>query len=83
MMKDDLIEYLCPYCGCRMEEGTFRRRGGNYSLPIGQKAPLAYSQSSFEGRGAIMLPPDAFSTKPPTWPKAYVCRNCKKIILSY
>ena len=33
-------------------------------------------------KGAIMLPPDPISV-PPVFPKAWVCRNCKIILIPY
>lgn len=73
---------LCPYCGKPLEEGIFRSRGGNYYLPKDESAPFLYSKQAMIKKGAIQLLPD-FVSSAPQWPLAYVCRNCKKIILPY
>jgi hypothetical protein len=74
---------ICPWCGGDLESGTFRSRGGNYFLPEGEKMPLTYSYASMEKRNAVKLPPFFLSFPPDDWPKAYVCRNCRKIIIPY
>jgi len=77
-----MTKQLCPYCGKPLEEGTFRSRGGNYYLPKDESAPLLYSKQAMSKKGAIPLLPD-FLSSTPQWPIAYLCRNCKRIILPY
>ncbi|MGB4589635.1 MAG: PF20097 family protein [Clostridiaceae bacterium] len=72
---------LCPWCGKELEEGTFRSRGGNCFLPLHEKVPLTYLESSLEKRNAISLPPYPLNST--SYPTAYVCRFCKKIIIPY
>lgn len=73
----------CPYCSNELEKGSFRSRGGNYFLPDGEKNPAFFSEKAFKKCRAIPLPPDFISYGQPQYPLAYVCRNCKKIIISY
>lgn len=73
---------LCPWCGKKLEEGTFQSRGGNYFLPQNEPKPLLYSKESMEKRNAILLPPH-FLFLPIEYPKAYTCRSCKKIVIPY
>ena len=73
----------CPFCGNEMEHGTLRSRGSNYFLPDGQRTPTFYTASSLEKRDAIPLPPDPLGLDTTTWPEAYCCRNCRKLIVSY
>ena len=79
---ETMTTQLCPYCGKPLEEGIFRSRGGNYYLPKDESAPFLYSKQAMIKKGAIQLLPD-FVSSAPQWPLAYVCRNCKKIILPY
>lgn len=72
----------CPWCGQEMEEGTLRSKGGNYFLPINENMPWTYSAKSMAKKNAVSLPPDILDD-PLTWPAAFICRNCKKIIIPY
>ncbi|WP_081460100.1 PF20097 family protein [Tepidanaerobacter acetatoxydans] len=72
----------CPYCGNPLEEGTLRSRGGNFYLPAGESVPILYSKQAMNKKGAIRLAPN-FLSLAPQWPHAYVCRNCKIIIILY
>ncbi|MBZ4665204.1 PF20097 family protein [Mahella sp.] len=80
MDNENEIE-TCPWCGKKMERGTFRSRGGNYFLPMGEKVPLTYFNCSMEKRNAIPFPP--FIMGPISYPIAFVCRSCRKIIIPY
>ena len=73
----------CLYCGGNIEEGTFRSGGGNYFLPKGEKPPSLYSKSAMSKKRAVLLPPEIFSVGNHQWPAAFLCRNCKIIIIPY
>lgn len=73
----------CPYCGDDIEKGAFRSRGGNYFLPDGEKTPSLYSEKAMAKRRAVSLPPDFLSLGTPQWPNAFLCRNCKIMIIPY
>ncbi|MBR4743488.1 MAG: hypothetical protein IK082_04770 [Oscillospiraceae bacterium] len=74
----------CPYCGELLEEGELRNRGSNYYLPKDAGLPLWYSKRTMDKKGAIMLPPNPYSISfPPVFPKAWVCRSCKIILIPY
>lgn len=72
---------MCPWCGHELEEGTFRSRGCNFFLPINKKLPLLYTAKSMAKKNAVPLPPSLVGD--PVWPTAFICRNCKKIIIPY
>lgn len=74
---------VCPHCGEMIEKGTLRSRGGNYFLPEGEKTPALYTEKAMNMKSAVMLPPDSLSLGTPKWPDAYLCRNCKLIIIPY
>lgn len=75
---------ICPYCGKEMEKGTLHSRGGNYFLPDGESSPISTlpGKRYFQKSNAISLPPGLWELSP-TWPVAYCCRDCKKIIIEY
>ena len=70
----------CPICGHEMELGKLRSRGGVFFLPNGEKTPKLYTQKEMAKHRAVSFPPfvlDFF----PEYPDAYVCRNCRKLIM--
>lgn len=69
----------CPYCHSGMECGEFHSKGGVYFLPDGERMPSLYTEKEMKKRNAIAFPPYILGDK--TFPKAYVCRNCKKLIM--
>lgn len=78
----------CPYCGAEMELGTLRSRGCNYFLPAGETAPKLYAKKSMQQKRAVMLPPSPLGLTAPVgddayWPQAFLCRNCRRIMLPY
>ena len=81
------MEEKCPWCGGELEPGTLRSGGGgNYFLPDGEKPCRLrfYTYDYISKTNAIALPPDPMESLFHTeWPKGCVCRNCKKIIISY
>lgn len=81
-MKENENLKRCPWCRNELEEGIFRSRGGNYFQPINESAPWLYTKKLADKHKGIMLKPDPTS---PTveFPKAYTCRNCKRIIIPY
>jgi len=74
---------VCPWCGGELEEGTFRSRGGNYFLPLHEKTPKLYTSASMKKRNAIPLPPAFADVSSTSYPTAYVCHLCKKIVISF
>lgn len=77
---------LCPYCGSEMEPGRLRSRGLNHFLPDGSKVPWFLTKRACEKTGTIPLPPspvERFIIRNEDYPRAYHCRNCKKIIIAY
>jgi hypothetical protein len=81
------MEERCPWCGGELENGTLRSNGSNFFLPDGEKACKVrfYTKGYIEKARAIALPPDPYGglLEKPQWPKACVCRSCKKIIIPY
>lgn len=73
----------CPWCGSLLEPGTFESRGSNYFRPENQARPKWYSESAMEKANCIMLPPSPYAFLAKDWPKAYVCRHCRRIIIPY
>ena len=74
----------CPYCGNALESGIFESRGCNYFRPENQSRPRWYSLLAMERVGCIMLPPSPYRLFPgDDMLKAYVCRQCRKIIIPY
>ena len=75
---------ICPYCGQEMEKGTLHSRGGNYFLPDGESASgISFpAKQYFKKSRAISLPPGPWELSP-TWPVAYCCRSCQKLIIEY
>lgn len=72
----------CPLCGTEMESGKLRSKGGVFFLPDGEKTPKLYTHREMEKHRAISFPPfvlDVF----PEYPSAYVCRECKKLIIDF
>ena len=70
----------CPYCDREMESGKLKSKGGVYFLPEGEKNPMLYTRGEMSKHRAISFPPfvlDMF----PEYPTAFVCRDCKKLIL--
>ncbi len=75
---------LCPWCGEKLEKGNFRSRGCNYFLPEGMKAPLFNVPKYMEKANAVFLPPYYWKISfNPDFPDAFLCRNCRKIIIPY
>ena len=72
----------CPYCNNEMEIGKLRSKGGVFFLPDGEKMPKLYTQNEMAKHRAVSFPPfvlDVF----PEYPSAYVCRECKKLIMDF
>lgn len=72
----------CPYCNNEMEIGKLRSKGGVFFLPDGEKMPKLYTQNEMAKHRAVSFPPfvlDVF----PEYPSAYVCRECKKLIIDF
>ena len=55
-----------------------------FFVPKGKKIPATYMKRSFDKQGAIRVPPFYFPLfAPKKNPLAYVCRNCKTIMIFY
>ena len=83
------MEEKCPWCGRSLEPGTLRSNGSNYFLPDSKshykRILRFYTPSFIEKTNSIALPPDPYGGlfDKIVWPKAYACRNCQKIVISY
>lgn len=67
----------CPFCGKEMESGWVYSRGPLLWSPKQGKASL------FRGREDISLMkegPEGFS---PGHPAAYICKDCRKVVVEY
>lgn len=77
----------CPWCGRQLEAGTFESRGSNYFHPQNSPRPKWYTEKYMEKCKCIMLPPSPHNFSPRLKEedllKAFLCRNCKKIIIPY
>ena len=73
----------CPYCGKEMIKGTVRHNGCSYFLPDGEKRPAFYTAAALKKRNAVALGPNPYRLDYNDWPEAYICEECKKIILPY
>lgn len=73
---------FCPWCGEKLEKGSFRSKGGNYFLPEVEKMPLFFTSKYLKKVNAVFLPPDVWEFWPRN-PEAFLCRNCRKIIIPY
>ncbi len=63
----------CPYCGAPMEEGV-----------LDSRAPIHWSEGAtgmpfFLGKGGVPLGHIAGLLRP----KAWICRDCRKVIVNY
>ena len=71
----------CPCCNKEMDLGELRSKGGVYFLPEGEKTPLLYTAREMKKRNAVYLPPYMLGDL--VYPKAYICRQCSKIVIDY
>ena len=70
----------CPLCGNEMEFGKLRSKGGVFFLPDGEKTPNLYTQKEMAKHRAVAFPPFMLGAFP-EYPDAYMCRDCKKLIM--
>ena len=77
----EVDDMRCPICDKEMEIGKLRSRGGVYFLPDGEKSPMLYTRKAMSKHRAILLPPFVSFAASPEYPNAYVCRQCKKLIM--
>lgn len=67
-----------------MEEGSLRGNGGSFFLPTGEKTPAILDTLCMEERRAVWLTPSPYYLYRRTyWPKAFVCRNCRIVMIPY
>ncbi len=71
----------CPICEKEMKIGKLHSRGGVYFLPVGEKTPTLYTRKAMSKHRAILLPPFVSFASSPEYPNAYVCRQCKKLMM--
>ena len=76
----EVFEMKCPLCGNEMELGKLRSKGGVFFLPDGEKMPKLYTQKEMAKHRAVSFPPFVLNVLP-EYPSAYVCRECKKLIM--
>ena len=75
---------VCPWCGAEMEAGTWRSRGSNFFQPDSKEPASLYTESQILKHGGIPLPPSPYQTAfQSEWPKGFICRQCRKIVISY
>ena len=72
----------CPCCRCEMQRGQLRSRGGLFFLPDGSMTPKLYTESEMRKANAVYLPPYMLSLSV-SYPTAYICRSCSKIVVEY
>ena len=77
----------CPLCGKEMRRGqaAYVPTGGLYFLSPGETLPLVMTRRGIEDRGGIVL--DMCSSlgwiREPGALPAYICENCRKMIVEY
>lgn len=74
----------CPYCGKEMVVGEIRNQQGSmiYWQPLSDNLfKTRLTKSSVEKHGGINLVKAQTNFSEPT--KAYVCKECKKCIISF
>ena len=71
----------CSICGGSIEKGFLESRGWSDFIPDGKKI-LLHTQKALEKINGIKVTPN-YHDLSPEWPDAYVCRNCKIVIIPY
>ncbi len=74
----------CPFCKSEMLKGKLCTRGENYFVPDGCKTPTFYTHKGMEKAGAILVSPDSLSASyEADWQTAWICNNCRKMVVDY
>lgn len=77
---------LCPYCGKEMVRGNLCAPRGSWFLPVNAAEPTLLTKKNVEKCGGVVLPPGPFRgqfvTDREQFPTAYLCRVCKRIVVS-
>lgn len=75
----------CIYCGNEMEAGNLRTEGGPglFYLPNGENYGMLSTQKKIEGKGGIVLDGPYKTRFHKINVDCYVCRSCRKIVISY
>lgn len=66
----------CPYCNHEMEKGVIES-----SREIAWKRKKTFITAAKFHKDAVVLAPQLYITN--TFVVAYLCRNCKKVIIDY
>ncbi len=75
----------CTYCGNEMELGNLRTEGGPglFYLPDGEKYSILPTHKGVESKGGIVLDGPYRTRFNKTSVSCYVCKSCRKIVVSY
>ena len=76
----------CANCGKEMEQGGIRYgRDLLYYLPKNGALPFLGTKKELIKKGSIPLWRKRFSLgmSDEDWPEAYVCRDCKQVVIPY
>ncbi|HIT33007.1 MAG TPA: hypothetical protein IAC31_00030 [Candidatus Faecousia intestinigallinarum] len=82
---EEIHAVRCIWCGREMERGTLVNQCARaIFLPTGTSIPRFYTQKALDKRNCIPLTPlNEAPHAPEEFPTAYVCRNCRKIVIPY
>ena len=75
----------CPYCGNEMETGSLKTEGGPgmFYMPEGKNYSILPTQKEIERKGGIVLDGPYITRFHYTSVGCYVCKSCRKIVVSY
>ena len=75
----------CTYCGNEMEAGNLKTEGapGLFYLPAGENYSIFSTQKGIESKGGIVLDGPYKTRLHYTSVGCYVCKSCRKIVVSY
>lgn len=75
----------CPYCGNAMEAGNLKAEGGPglFYMPDGENYRIFPTQKKIESKGGIVLDGPYITRSHYTSVDCYVCKSCRKIVVSY
>lgn len=73
----------CPYCNDDMEHGYIEGGETEMNWKPNKTGPLTFENAKFH-KGAVVLSPCSMKTLfSKNRVEAYICKKCKKIIISY
>ena len=80
---EEIHAVRCIWCGGEMERGSLICHR-TFFLTAGETIPRFDTAGSVEKRnGFHLVPQNVVPIKPEEFPTAYVCRNCRKIVIPY